>query len=74
MNKVRIENVSMIIPYLKAEYDKKCYDIIRKTLELTNGNKREAADILGVERTTLTMWVGRHAPEFIRYRFKKKKK
>lgn len=36
------------------------------------GNKQDAAEFLGIKRTTLVQWLIRHAPETIGYRFKKK--
>lgn len=73
MNTTKPEQVAMIIPYLKAEYETKCFHEIMRALNLTDGNKQAAADILGIKRTTLTQWLIRHAPQAINYKFTKKK-
>lgn len=67
-----IEQVSLPLPDLKEEYEKRCYRRIMDALAYHQNNKQDAAKFLGIKRTTLVQWLIRHAPETIGYRFKKK--
>ncbi len=69
-----IEQVCIPIPELREKYEKEAIYQIIAAIELFNGNKKLAADYLGMKRTTLVMYIGRHAPELLRYRWTKKKK
>lgn len=45
------------LPELKAEYQKKCLDLIGQALEIFGGNKTKAAIHLNANRTTLIMMI-----------------
>lgn len=69
-----IEQVCIPIPELREKYEKEAITQMIAAVKLFNGNKKLAAESLGMKRTTLVMYIGRHAPELLRYRWTKKKK
>ena len=68
-----IDHVCIPIPKLLFQFQKKAFKQVKAALKATGGNKTKAAEVLGMKRTTLLMYLTRHAPELLNYRFKKKK-
>lgn len=50
------------LPLLKESYEQRCREIITEALRVCEGNKTQAAKILGVKRTTLLVWLRRNMP------------
>lgn len=59
-------SAALPIPSLKREYETRCKELILWALDRYGGSKAAAAELLGVNRTTLVQWLKLHAPEHVK--------
>lgn len=67
MNKPQspIHPIGMIVPSVREKYMAECKMLVGLALDRARENKAQAAKILGINRTTLMMWLKIHMPERI---------